>query len=184
MTDVAAKNWPLPLLPSVNVERRNRIAVVSLNRPEKRNALNDELVLGLQTVFSSVPEDVRAIILTGAGANFSAGLDLNELRETTVVESFRTSKIGQQLNDTVQFCSVPVIAVLQGAVIGGGFELAAAAHVGRGVRRLRLDERISRSAVFAGFFIFRKSAAEPATSCAWSLPASLASNTHRARGDR
>jgi (methylthio)acryloyl-CoA hydratase len=129
VTDVAAKNWPLPLPPSVNLERRNQIAVVSLNRPEKRNALNDELVLGLQTAFSSVPEDVRAIILTGAGANFSAGLDLNELRETTVVESFRTSKIGQQLNDTVQFCSVPVIAVLQGAVIGGGFELAAAAHV-------------------------------------------------------
>jgi enoyl-CoA hydratase/carnithine racemase len=67
--------------------------------------------------------------LTRAGANFSTGPDLNELRETTVVENFRTSKIGQQLNDAVQFCTVPVIAVLQGAVIGGGFELAAAAPV-------------------------------------------------------
>jgi enoyl-CoA hydratase/carnithine racemase len=60
VTDDAAKNWPLPLPPSVKVERQNQIAVVSLNRPEKRNALNDELVLGLQTVFSSVPEEVRA----------------------------------------------------------------------------------------------------------------------------
>src|ERR1700722_10495080 len=105
MTDDAPKDWPLPLPPSVRAERQNQIAVISLNRPEKRNALSDELVLGWQTVFSSVPEDVRAIILTG-GANFSLGPDLNELRETTAVESFRTSKIGQQLNDAVQFCTV------------------------------------------------------------------------------
>src|SRR5205085_1912416 len=60
---------------------------------------------------------------------FCAGLDLNELKESSVTESFETSKIGQRLNDTVQFCKVPVVAVLHGAVIGGGLELAAAAHV-------------------------------------------------------
>lgn len=121
--------WPVSLPDCVKVERRDNIAILTLDRPEKRNALSDELVLGLQAFFSSVPGDVQGIVMHGAGDNFCAGLDLNELKETTVAESFQTSQIGQRLNDTVQFCKVPVVAVLHGAVIGGGLELAAAAHV-------------------------------------------------------
>jgi len=122
-------NWPVPLPACVHVERRGSIAVLRLNRPEKRNALSDELVLGLQTFFSTIPADVHGVVMHGAGDNFCAGLDLNELKETNTAESFQTAIIGQRLNDTVQFCKVPVIAVLHGAVIGGGLELAAAAHV-------------------------------------------------------
>ena len=122
-------SWPVSLPDCVKVERRDNIAILTLDRPEKRNALSDELVLGLQTFFSSVPDDVQGIVMHGAGDNFCAGLDLNELKETTVAESFHTSQIGQRLNDTVQFCKVPVVAVLHGAVIGGGLELAASAHV-------------------------------------------------------
>ena len=121
--------WPAPLPACVKVERRGGIAVLTLNRPDKRNALSDELVLGLQTFFSSIPSDVQGVVVHGAGDNFCAGLDLNELKETSVAESFETAQIGQRLNDTVQFCKVPVVAVLHGAVIGGGLELAAAAHV-------------------------------------------------------
>src|SRR5450631_2164499 len=121
--------WPVTLPGCVQVERRGAIAVVALNRPEKRNALSDELVLGLQAFFSSIPSDVQGVVMHGAGENFCAGLDLNELKETSVAESFEKAQIGQRLNDTVQFCKVPVVAVLRGAVIGGGLELAAAAHV-------------------------------------------------------
>jgi len=121
--------WPVPLPACVQVARHGAIAVLTLSRPDKRNALSDELVLGLQSFFSSIPADVQGVVMHGAGDNFCAGLDLNELQETTVAESFNTSQIGQRLNDTVQFCKVPVVAVLHGAVIGGGLELAAAAHV-------------------------------------------------------
>jgi enoyl-CoA hydratase/carnithine racemase len=121
--------WPVALPPCVQVQRHGAIAVLTLNRPDKRNALSDELVLGLQTFFSSIPSDVQGIVMHGAGDNFCAGLDLNELKETSVADSFETSQIGQRLNDAVQFCKVPVVAVLHGAVIGGGLELAAAAHV-------------------------------------------------------
>lgn len=121
--------WPVALPASVHVERRDTIAILTLNRPDKRNALSDELVLGLQTFFSTIPADVQGVVMQGAGDNFCAGLDLNELKESNPAESFETSIIGQRLNDTVQFCKVPVIAVLRGAVIGGGFELAAAAHI-------------------------------------------------------
>lgn len=128
MTD-STSNWPVALPACIKVEREGAIAILTLNRPEKRNALSDELVLGLQTFFSTIPVDVQGVVMHGAGDNFCAGLDLNELKETSVAESFGTAQIGQRLNDTVQFCRVPVVAVMHGAVIGGGFELAAAAHV-------------------------------------------------------
>lgn len=121
--------WSRPLPECLNVSRRGPIAIATLNRPEKRNALSDDLVLALQTFFSDIPADIRAIVLCGAGNDFCAGLDLNELRETDIVESFHTSEIGQRLNETVQFCRVPVVSVLHGAVVGGGLELAAASHI-------------------------------------------------------
>ena len=121
--------WPVSLPPCVRVERQGGIAIVTLNRPQKRNSLSDELVLGLQTFFSSIPRDVQAVVMKGAGEHFCAGLDLNEIKEAGTADNFETCAIGQRLNDTIQFCKVPVIAVLHGAVIGGGMELAAAAHI-------------------------------------------------------
>lgn len=121
--------WPVGLPACVRVERRGGIAIVTLNRPEKRNSLSDELVLGLQTLFSTLPRDVQAVVMTGEGDHFCAGLDLNEIKEASTSENFETCAIGQRLNDTIQFCKVPVIAVLHGAVIGGGMELAASAHI-------------------------------------------------------
>lgn len=129
MEENTGPDWNVDLPPCVSVERRGPIAIITMNRPEKRNALSDELVLGLETAFRNVPEGVGAIVLAGAGDHFCGGLDLNELRETDIVESFETSRIGQQLNNTVQYCRAPVVSVLHGAVIGGGLELAAATHV-------------------------------------------------------
>lgn len=126
---VSTTDWPVGLPPCLSVSRRGSIAILTLNRAAKRNALSDELVLGMQTFFSSIPADVQGIVMHGDGNDFCAGLDLNELKETTTAESFETSIIGQRLNDTIQFCKVPVIAVLHGAVIGGGLELAASAHI-------------------------------------------------------
>lgn len=124
-----ASNWPVALPPCLTVERQQTVAVLTLSRPEKRNSLSDELVLGLQTFFSSIPDDVTAVVMHGAGHDFCAGLDLNEVKESDARKSLNTSLIGQRLNDTIQYLSVPVIAVLRGAVIGGGLELAAAAHI-------------------------------------------------------
>ena len=121
--------WSVPLPSCVSVERRGVVAIVKLDRPEKRNALSDELVLGLTALFATVPSDVQGIVLCGSGENFCAGLDLNELKEAGTTESFETVAIGQRLNETVQFCRVPVVVVLHGAVIGGGLELAAACHI-------------------------------------------------------
>ena len=121
-------SWPVDLPSCLAVERKDAIAILSLNRPEKRNALSDELVLGLQNFFEAIPEDILAIVLRGEGDHFCAGLDLNELKEPVGVD-FGTSMIGQRLNSTIQYCSVPVISVLHGAVVGGGLEVAASSHI-------------------------------------------------------
>jgi len=129
MNETNSTDWPIPLPSCLTVEMDEGIAILALNRPAKRNALSDGLVLGMQAFFSTLPSHVKGVVIHGAGNDFCAGLDLNELKETTTAESFETSIIGQRLNDTVQFCKVPVIAVLHGAVIGGGLELAASAHI-------------------------------------------------------
>ncbi|MEM7568336.1 MAG: crotonase/enoyl-CoA hydratase family protein [Pseudomonadota bacterium] len=120
--------WPVALPSCLTVERQDSIAILSLNRPEKRNALSDELVQGLQAFFGNVPDDVLAIVVRGEGEHFCAGLDLNELKEPVGVD-FNTSMMGQGLNNTIQYCKVPVISVLHGAVVGGGLEIAAASHI-------------------------------------------------------
>ncbi|MCR8547574.1 crotonase/enoyl-CoA hydratase family protein [Salipiger sp. P9] len=129
MSAVRHDLWQAGLPECLSAETRGGIGILTLNRPAKRNALNDALVLGLETAFGNVPEEVRAIVLRGEGDHFCAGLDLNELREASMIESFHTSGIGQRLNNTLQFCRVPVVSVLHGAVIGGGLELAAASHL-------------------------------------------------------
>ena len=58
------------------VEQQGKVAILRLNRPEKRNAINDDTIAGIERFFSAVPDDVGAVLLTGEGEHFSAGLDL------------------------------------------------------------------------------------------------------------
>ena len=76
-----------------------------------------------------MPEGIKCAVIYGAGKHFSAGLDLSELKERDVVEGIFHSRMWHQALDKVQFGKVPVIAVLHGAVVGGGLELAGAAHI-------------------------------------------------------
>ncbi len=113
----------------VEVAQRGAVLIVTLARPEKRNALNDTTIFALEHVVSHVPSDVRAILLNGKGDNFSAGLDLSELSERDVPQGVRHSMSWHRALERMQFGDVPVVAVLKGAVIGGGLELALATHV-------------------------------------------------------
>jgi enoyl-CoA hydratase/carnithine racemase len=119
----------LPELDLLRVERLDAIAHVRLNRPAKRNAINDDLVQQLHTCFARLPEPVRAVVLTGEGPHFCAGLDLSELAERSVFEGIAHSRMWHAAMDQIQFGRVPVVAALQGAVVGGGLELASAAHI-------------------------------------------------------
>ena len=102
---------------------------VGLNRPAKRNALNDGIILAIQDCFSDLPDGVGAVVIHGIGDHFSSGLDLSELTEQDATEGLRHSQMWHRVFDRIQYSRVPVIAALKGAVIGGGLELACAAHI-------------------------------------------------------
>ena len=124
-----SKNEFPDLPPSLSAERRGEIALLRLSRPEKRNALDDATILGIEAFFTTLPDGIKAVVLHGAGEHFSAGLDLGELTERDVTEGVQHSRRWHRAFDRIQFGKVPVVAVLHGAVVGGGLELAAAAHI-------------------------------------------------------
>ena len=105
------------------------IALVRLNRPEKRNAMNDQVVLGLEAAFRSMPTEVKAAVIHGAGEHFSAGLDLSELVETDLSGAIDHSRMWHRVFEAIEFGRIPVVSALHGAVVGGGLELACATHV-------------------------------------------------------
>jgi enoyl-CoA hydratase/carnithine racemase len=114
---------------SLKVERRGAVAIVTLARPEKRNALNDTTVLGLETFFATLPAGVKAVVLNAEGKHFSAGLDLSELKILSTEDGIAHSRVWHRVFHQIEFGRVPVVAVMHGAVVGGGLELAAATHI-------------------------------------------------------
>ncbi|MDO5623166.1 MAG: crotonase/enoyl-CoA hydratase family protein [Pseudomonadota bacterium] len=105
------------------------IAIVRLTRAKKRNALSDGLIQALQGTFQTLPKSVRAVVLDGEGDHFCAGLDLSELKERDAGEGVHHSRMWHAALDALQYGPVPVVAALHGAVVGGGLELASAAHI-------------------------------------------------------
>ena len=106
-----------------------RVLTIGLNRPAKRNALNDGIILELERTFATLPEAIGAVVIHGVGAHFSAGLDLSELSERDATAGLMHSRMWHRVFDGIERARVPVIAALQGAVIGGGLELACACHI-------------------------------------------------------
>src|SRR5215470_4229174 len=113
----------------LKIEQKGAVLTVGLNRPAKRNALNDGIILAIGDCFAQLPEGVGAVVVHGIGGHFSSGLDLSELTEHDATEGLRHSQMWHRVFDRIQYSRVPVIAALKGAVIGGGLELACAAHI-------------------------------------------------------
>jgi enoyl-CoA hydratase/carnithine racemase len=115
--------------PNLLTERRGAIAIVTLNRPDKRNALSEALWHDLKTTFEGFGPDVRCVVLAGAGKHFCAGLDLSEHRHREAFDSIFMSRFAHATLESIQFGGCPVVTAMQGAVIGGGLEVATATHV-------------------------------------------------------
>jgi (methylthio)acryloyl-CoA hydratase len=113
----------------ITTEIKDNILLVKLNRPDKRNAFNDAMVLEVEKIFSNIPEGIGCAVIYGEGKHFSAGLDLSELSERTAMQGLLHSRMWHRALDKVQFGTVPVVAVVHGATVGGGLELASACHI-------------------------------------------------------
>ncbi len=108
------------------------IATVTINRPKKLNALNDELLNELVDVFKNIQidEDIQAVIVTGAGEKaFVAGADIKELSDLDNRSGRMASQKGQQIFQLIEDTRRPVVAAVNGYALGGGAELAMACHL-------------------------------------------------------
>jgi enoyl-CoA hydratase/carnithine racemase len=126
---LAAPAGPLSALPLLQLQHAGPVLHIRLNRPAKRNSISDEMLAQLHTVFVNMPAGIRAAVISGEGSHFCAGLDLSEVTERNVSEGMQHSRAWHACFDAIQYGPVPVVAVLHGAVVGGGLELASAAHL-------------------------------------------------------
>ena len=110
----------------VELEHRGDIAVLTINRPEALNALNDEVISQLDEVLDSVdPAAVRCLILTGAGQKaFVAGADIAQMSELTKAEGEAFGKHGNDVFRKLETLPIPTIAAVNGFALGGGCELS------------------------------------------------------------
>ena len=113
----------------IHFEMQDAVAIARLSRPAKRDAMSDSLVEALRDVFQNLPVDAKAAVIYGQGDHFCAGLDLSEWKERDAGEGMHHSRSWHVALDAIQFGSVPVVAALHGAVVGGGLELASACHI-------------------------------------------------------
>lgn len=110
----------------------DRVATITVNRPDKLNALNETCKTELKDVFTSIKTnpDVDVVILTGAGEKaFIAGADINELSKLNAKTGKEFAENGQAVFDLIQHLGKPVIAAVNGYALGGGCEIAQACHI-------------------------------------------------------
>jgi enoyl-CoA hydratase len=126
-----SKNMPDPVL----IENRGPVALITLNRPDKLNALNNELIGALTAALDDIELDssVRTIVITGAGRTFSAGADISRFQrhmQTGAAEAIaHFMRPGQRMTRRVEAFPKPIIAAINGLAFGGGCELVEAAHL-------------------------------------------------------
>lgn len=114
------------------IEDRGAVRVITLNRPDKLNALNRDTIAELHVAFEEAAGDaaVRVVVLTGAGAKaFVAGADISEMEGLSPVQARDFSRFGQKLMVRIEQLGKPVIAMINGFALGGGLELAMACHL-------------------------------------------------------
>ncbi len=113
----------------LKVEVDGPIATLTMNRPGKRNAMCEELLVAIQEFYFNPPEGVRVVILTGIEGHFCSGLDLSEHVHRSAEDNLHHSRHWHGVMEKIQFGGLITVSAMFGAVIGGGLELASATHV-------------------------------------------------------
>lgn len=115
----------------LTLEVADRVATLTINRPDKLNALNDATIAELGTAIDQIRVDdsIAGVLLTGAGRAFVAGADISELSNQSPVLAKARARAGQDVFRRFETSPKPVIAVVNGFALGGGCELAMACHI-------------------------------------------------------
>ena len=113
-------------------EQREQVFIITVNRPDKLNALNKETIreIGQAVKYGENDNNIRVIIITGSGNKaFIAGADISEFSNYGEKEGALLAKEGQLVFESIEKCTKPVIAAVNGFALGGGCELAMACHL-------------------------------------------------------
>ena len=117
---------------NIVVQQNERILTITINRPDKLNALNRKTVEELGTTFSTLDKDdsISGVLITGAGNKaFVAGADISEIQALDMASGQEFARFGQKVFSQIENCTKPVIALVNGFALGGGCELAMACHI-------------------------------------------------------
>ena len=139
----------------IEVHQQNGVALVTLNRPEAHNALNRALSEAITTTFAelAVADSVRAIVLTGAGRAFCAGVDLKALTDEPELLSFGPES---PIIIALEQCPQPIIGAVNGAAVTGGFELALACDYLFASEQARFADTHARVGILPGWGLSQK----------------------------
>ena len=113
----------------IRYELRGEVALIGLDRPHKRNAISDRVIEALAAAVTLAENEAKAAVIHGIGDHFCAGLDLAEHVERPILDAIKNSRRWHAVFSMIERGSIPYVAALHGAVVGGGFELASAVHV-------------------------------------------------------
>jgi enoyl-CoA hydratase len=122
----------MPEYSNLQLQAQDGIATLTVNRPDKLNALNEQTIRELGEAMREIRErdDVRGVILTGSGQKaFVAGADIAELAQMGPVDGVEVSRLGQRVFREIELSRKPVVAAVNGFALGGGCELALACHL-------------------------------------------------------
>ena len=122
---------------------KNKVGLVTINRPEKRNALSPEVLEEIEALFTQISsmDDVNVVVLTGGEKYFSAGFDLNFIRTLEKVSNEGFTDLSHRAYRTIMFCSQPVIAAVGGPAIAGGFDLTTMCDIRYASERAKFGQR-------------------------------------------
>jgi len=131
----------------------DRIATITVNRPDKLNALNDATIaeLGRAIDEANARDDVAAVLLTGAGRSFIAGADISELESQSPLEAQRRARVGQTIFRRFETSPKPTVAAINGFALGGGCELAMACHVRIASEKAKLGQPEAKLGIVPGY---------------------------------
>jgi enoyl-CoA hydratase len=138
----------------VQIAMEDRLAIITVNRPEALNALNARVLRELSMAIEhlSMAADVGAIILTGAGDRaFVAGADIKEMAELSALEMRTFSEAGRRLGDAMAACNKPILAAINGFALGGGCELALACDIRIASDRAKIGQPEVNIGIIPGF---------------------------------
>jgi len=141
-------------LQNVLFEVKESIAIVTINRPDKMNALNGATINDLMNAFKSIKEDdlIDAVIVTGAGEkSFVAGADISELNKLNSIEAKKFAETGQAVFNLIEKLGKPVIAAVNGFALGGGCELAMACHIRLASERAKFGQPEVNLGIIPGY---------------------------------